>query len=950
MKFDLPDNLPDPERSYNNIQTFLEKNPDFADKLSENIYPVSMLFSFSQFLANYSINKPQSLFESLKLLDSPFDNSKLRTDLRLLLKECDSLKEGMRVIRNYKKDNLLVITLKDILKKSSLQEVTYELTVLADAILSESLDFVRSFLINRFGTPQNDTLVAIGLGKLGSYELNYSSDVDLIFAYRDNGETSGIQSPLGIITNRISTYEFYCKLIEEYTRFLSLNTEDGFAYRVDLRLRPQGQKGSLILSLSGYEEYYESWGQLWERAAMIRARPVAGEISTGEEFIRSLRPFIYRKYLGFDAIEEIRRLKTQVEQLKSGTLSKDIKRGFGGIREIEFFVQIFQLIYGGREPLLREGSTLMALHRLLQKAMIGYEDFRNLLESYIFLRTLENRLQQLNDLQTHTLPVNDKEIEILSKKMGFNNKETFLSALYSKRHKVRQIYDSLLSLDTEGPDASFKDKQPACKLMSSVFWEMDSPVESLLMEELSNIKLKEPRRAIQYLTKIRNSIYSFQTLKGRRLLENIIPKLVDEALRSSNPDNALLQLVDFSNILASRESYLESIALRQEIISTLTFIFSHSEYLSKILINSPEYIDSLIVGESFKKMQGTLRKDLDLLIEKHGISSSIRLFRKFEEIRLGVLFLNRRIGIMDLMRCISRTAETIILSTLRWIESNNNIQESMPLMQSHLFTVGFGKLGGREITFNSDIDFVFVCADEPTNLDIKIAEKLIRTISSYTKDGIAYKVDIRLRPDGSKGTLISSIEGFENYYLYNAHTWELQALLKARPLCREAKNNRLFIDMRKKVLLKRATEINKDEVKRMCGKIQKELSKESQNAKVYDIKHQTGGLLELEFFVQYLQLKYCLDNPDLLIQNTFYAIRMLQKKGLIEIKDAEYLKDTYLFYRTIETLIRLRNEVILKENSDIFEGIVFFLNTTGEQLLGQFMERRIFISNIWDRY
>ncbi len=950
MEFDLPENLPDPERAYKNIETFIEKNPDFADTLYKNIYPVSMLFSFSQFLANYSIKKPHSLFESLRLLDNTFDANKLRADLRVLLNECNTLKEGMGAIRNYKKDKLLTITLRDILKKTTLQEVTYELTVLADAILSESLDFVRVFLINRFGAIDNDTLVVIGLGKLGSYELNYSSDVDLIFAYKDEGETSGIQSPMGVMTNRITSFEFYCKFIEEYSRFLSLNTEDGFAYRVDLRLRPQGQKGSLILSLSGYEEYYESWGQLWERAAMIRARPIAGDMATGEEFMKSLKPFIYRKYLDFDAIEEIRRLKTQVEQLKSDTLSKDIKRGFGGIREIEFFVQIFQLIYGGREPLLREGSTLMALHRLLQKAMIGYEDFQNLSESYIFLRTLEHRLQQLNDVQTHTMPTNDKEIEILSKKMGFNDKISFLTSLYSKRHKVRQIYDSLLSIDAEDSDILPKDKQPPCKIMSSVFWEMDSPVESLLMEELSNIKLKEPRRAIQYLTKIRNSIYSFQTLKGRRLLEDLIPKFVDEALRSANPDNALLQLVDFSNILAGSESYLESIALRQEIISALNFIFSHSEYLSKILINSPEYIDSLIVGESARKMQGALGKELDLLIEKYGISTSIRFFRKLEEIRLGVLFLNGRIGIMDLMRCISRVAEIILLSALKSNSSNIASGENGFFEIPHIFIVGFGKLGGREITFNSDIDFIFVCPDEPTNNDFKIAEKLIRTISSYTKDGIAYKVDMRLRPDGSKGTLVTSLEGIENYYLYNAHPWELQALLKARPLSKDAKNNRSFIDMRRRVLIKRAIEVKQDEVKKMCEKVQKELSKETQNSKVFDIKHRIGGLLELEFFVQYLQLKHCSNNPDLLIQNTFYSIRRLQKKGLIKTNDAEALKKTYLFYRTIETLIRLKNVAILKEDSDAFEGVMFFLNTNRDHLISQFAEKRSFVSNIWERY
>lgn len=950
MRFNLPYNLPDPERSQKNIETFIAQNPDYVDRLNSNLHPISILFSFSQFLANYSIKNPDSLVESLGSLESAFDIERLRVELNGLLSECKSIKEGMKVVRNFKNDKLLIITLRDILKRTTLQETMYELSILADAILSESLNFVSPFLVNRYGLPESNSLVVIGLGKLGPYELNYSSDVDLIFAYRDEGETSGIQSLQGVTTNKITIFEFYCKLIEEYCRFLSANTEDGFAYRVDLRLRPQGQKGSLALNLRGYEEYYESWGQLWERAAMIRARTIAGDIETGDEFLKILKPFIYRKYLGFDAIDEIRRLKSQVEQIKSGTSSRDIKRGFGGIREIEFFIQIFQLIYGGREPLLRECGTLMALHRLLQKALIGYEDFQHISESYLFLRTLEHRLQQLNDVQTHTMPSHEKELDILAIKMGFNDKVSFLSALYSKRYKVRQIYDSLLAVSSEASNYAGYDKDSHGRIMESVFWEMGSPIESLLIAELARTKVKEPRKAIQYLTKIRNSIYSFQTLRGRRLLEDIIPKFVDEALKGTNPDNSLLQLVDFSNILATRESYLESIAARQEIISTLNFIFSNSEYLSKILMNSPEYIDSLVAGESVRKMPSVLRKDLALLIEKHGISTSIRLFRRLEEIRLGISFLNARIGIIELMMSLSRTAEIIILAALqseglKSVLSENRLPDLPPL-----FIVGLGKLGGREITFNSDIDIIFVCPNEPTGSDIKIAEKLIRIISSYTKDGIAYSVDMRLRPNGSKGVLVSSIEGVENYYLSSAHLWELQALLKAMPLSGDANNNRAFIQMRQMVLLKRASEIKQDEIKKMCERIQKELSKETSNSGLYDIKHGTGGLIELEFFVQYLQLKNCVNNPGLLVQNTLHAIKKLQKSGLIEFNDAETLKEIYLLYRTVETFLRLRNETILKEGGDTLNGTAFFLHSDSESFLSRFLEGRSFVSNIWERY
>lgn len=950
MKINLPAALPDPERAQNNIETFLSINPDYADKLDACINPVSMLFSYSQFLANYSIKKPEALFTSLALIEETIEFEQMRSELKIKLSECKSLKEGMKAVRDFKKDKLLIITIRDILNRTGLEETMYELSLLADAILSESLNFVSVFLINRYGIPETSSLAVIGLGKLGPYELNYSSDVDLIFAYREEGETSGILSPQGMKINKISAFEFYSKIVEEYSRFLSSNTEDGFAYRVDLRLRPQGQRGSLVLSIRGYEEYYESWGQLWERAAMIRARLIAGDHETGDEFLKVLKPFIYRKYLSYDAIEEIRRLKSQVEQIKPNTLSRDIKRGFGGIREIEFFIQIFQIIYGGKKPLLRESSTIKALHRLLQKGLIGYEDFQHLSESYVFLRTVEHRLQQLNDIQTHTMPADEKELNILSRKMRIKDKAVFLAVLYSKRYKVRQIYDSLLEIKSDDSTVPQGDKGSYGRIMDSVFWEMDSPLESLIIDELSGAKIKNPKKAIHCLTKIRNSVYSFQTLRGRRLLADIIPKFVDEAIKGSNPDNALAQLVDFSGILAARESYLESISQRQEIISTLNFIFSNSEYLSKIIMNNPDYIDSLIVGESVHKSPDDFKKEIDILTKKHGISTSIRLFRRHEEIRLGASFLNARIGVTELMTSLSMIAD-IILSAA--IESASSQTSSSGNILSHppaLSIIGFGKLGGMEITFNSDIDIIFICPDEPLQTDIKSAEKLIRIISSYTKDGIGYRVDIRLRPDGNKGTLISSLQGIEHYYLSHAQPWELQALLKARPLSSNAKTNRNFMEMRKNVLIKRAAEISKREIRNMCERMQRELSKESLNGRVFDIKYGAGGLAELEFFIQYLQLENCKKDPDILIQNTFNAIKKLGDCSFLEIHHAEHLRETYLFYRTIETLLKLRNESILREKSNTLDGIAFFLNTEEETFLSSLEDKRRYIKDIWERY
>jgi glutamate-ammonia-ligase adenylyltransferase len=933
---------PDPERAVNNIEAFLSQNPGYEGKLKHNLSRAAMLFSYSQFLANYSMQYPDALFHALNNLEESFEKSHLRNELRSILISCASIGEGMSAVRRFRKQKFLIITLKDILKLADLQSLMLDMSNLADVVLDESLLFVSPFIAQRYGSPGSNTLVVIGLGKLGAQELNYSSDVDIIFVYRDEGETAGMTTFPGATINKITALEYYSKLVEEYTRFLSANTGDGFAYRIDLRLRPQGRHGSLALSLRGHEEYYESWGQLWERAALLRARVVAGDSALGQEFLEMIRPFVYRKYLGFDAIDEIRRMKSQVEQIKSGprpqkshttltgrTLSMDIKRGYGGIREIEFFIQIFQLIYGGKEVLIRDRSTFRTLHHLLQKGLIGYEDFHHLFDNYIFLRTLEHRLQQMNDIQTHTVPAGEREIDILGKRMGFDNGTAFLEELTKRRHKVRSIYDSLLFV---GNDTGSSD----LGILSAEFWDMDMPDEQLLTEELSKKGVKDTKRAIHYLMKIRNTANFFQTIRGRRLLEDLLPRFIDGALQSTDPDLALLHLVDFTALMATKEAYLETIAQRMELISSLTFIFSHSEYLSKILMSNTVYLDTLAEGEVRKKRPTTLKKELTALAGLHGTYTAVRLFRRLEEVRLGILFLDRQIEILELMKSLSKVAETIVALL---------VMDSAPSIS----VVSFGKLGGREITFNSDLDIIFLTRNEPSVDDVKAAEHVLKIAMSYTKDGMAYKMDTRLRPEGSKGPLVTSLEGLAAYYSHHARSWELQALLKARPITGDNYMNRSFMSIKRKVLLARGRGITVSEIKKMCERIGKELSRESLAAGAYDIKLGTGGLGELEFIVQYLQMKHCGSHPELLVQNTIDAIRRINKAGILNDCDTSMLSETYVFYRKIETMLRLRNEVTLKRDGAVLQGLADIVAISSEEILDTLDRKKALVSSIWDR-
>jgi len=922
---------PDTERTFKNLTTFSENNPDYIDKLKADITPISLLFSYSQFLANFCISNPEILFDTLAETEKTAGRESLSASLRKKLTGGD---ENAKVVCRFKKKELLRITLRDILKKADLTETMLELSILADVIVNESLKLIKKSLTETYGEPEKDAFTVISVGKLGSEELNFSSDIDIMFVYGTaDGETSGITTPQGITANRITNHEYYCKLGENLNRFLSANTEDGFIYRVDLRLRPEGQRGSIALPVSGYETYYESWGRAWERAMLLRARPIAGDSTLGSEFMEMIKPFVYRKYLDFSAIDEIRQIKTRID---SAFKKNDIKRGYGGIREIEFFAQALQLIYAGKEPLLRERITQKALHMLLQKNLIGQTDYSALLDNYRFLRMLEHRLQQMNDLQTHSLPADEKELNALGRKMGFSGRESFLKELDARRKSVRTIYNSL-----------FREEEKEQSDGAALFDEELSDPE--VKEYLGKIGVKDVERGLRNIQLIKNSTYNYQTLRGRRLLGEILPSFVDAAVKSSNPDMALNHLQSFASFLSAQESYLDTFKENKELIPVLTNLFSQSEYISKAVIRRPDYLElighEMLLKKSLKALKIELRESIE---SGTAISDAIRLMRQVEEIRLSLLFLEKKIDVIDLIKGLSRTAGAILSVSI------GNNPPLPPFSKGgmggfsdrRLALIGFGKLGGREITFNSDMDIIFASMDDVTEEDTKAAERLLRLLISYTREGAAYRVDMRLRPDGTKGPLVSSIASFRDYYSKNAAFWEFQALLKARPVAGDRKTGQCFLDMAKDILIANGKSILASDVRGMRERIQRELSKETAG---YDIKLGYGGLEELEFTVQYLQLRNCAQRSFLLVQNTLDAIRRLHIAGVINESHAESMKGAYIFYRTLESYLRLRERDILKKDDEDILTAAEFLGFKGkDELIGKLDETRAKVRDIYN--
>lgn len=883
---------PDPERALKNLLSFCDANPRRADELSSHLRPASMLFSISQFLANFSISNPDALFDAISRINDPFEREALHISLREEL--ADSGKEPrealMGIVRKFKKRALLRNTLRDILNVTDISEAMLELSMLADVIVEESLRILKSGMREIYGEPDNDAFSVIAVGKLGTNELNFSSDIDLMYLYAtEHGETSGVSVLQGVSKNKISNHEYFCKLGEALNRFLSMITEDGFVYRVDLRLRPEGQKGSIAMSLSAYEIYYESWGRAWERAVFLRARPVAGDRGLGTEFTEMISPFVYRKYLDFNAIDEIRRMKTKIDE----TFKKDdIKRGYGGIREIEFFVHALQLIYGGRERILRNLGTLKCLHMLLQKNIIGQMDCSVLSDNYAFLRKLEHRIQQVNDLQTHSIPSDEGEVLALARKMGFPESFLFLTELRRRRNIVRQTYDSLFRQDeSEGKKAQDN---------AAVFFDEELS-EGELRELLNAYQIEDKDRAVRNIIRIRSSMYEFQTFRGRRLLMEILPAFLSEALTGRLPDAALNNLQSFAALLSSEESYLEPFAGNRELIPVLVDIFSQSEYLAKTIIKRPEYLELLSHEMYPKRSVASLKRELSGIVGSgRSFSEAIRIFRQMDEIRLGTLFLDKKIDVRDLTKGLSRTADSIVSVCYGELQR-----------EGELSVICMGKAGGRELTFSSDIDLIFVSEGSVTEAQTRAAERLIRLLISYTQDGMAYKVDVRLRPEGTKGPLVSSVRAYRDYYMNSARFWELQALLKARPMAGDSKAGTLFMEMRRDVLMKKGRDVSPDDIRAMRERIQKELSKEAEG---YDIKLGPGGIEEIEFLTQYLQLRHCRMDCRLLVQGTTDAIKRLYKAGVTDEKSACFLRDCYLFYRRLESFMRLTGEPFLRQD------------------------------------
>jgi len=544
------------------------------------------------------------------------------------------------------------------------------------------------------------------------------------------------------------------------------------------------------------------------------------------------------------------------------------------------------------------------------------KDLVKLWDNYLYLRRVEHLLQMKDDLQTHSLPKSEDDLKILAAKTGFSSMNDFLSDLRLKRMETRNMYNSLLGTEED----------------------INAEALTLLEGDLSDDELggyltfrglKTPRSGIKNLKGIREQFGLFRTQHERNMMRKAIPKLLEQTLNAESPDRALSGLESFFTATGIKETYLTGLTERKELADGLIKIFSLSPYLTRIFLSDTIYLDLLLEGNIIRKSLRKTRQELRRNVSQGNYEAKIAEYKNVEEIRLGSFFLMHVTGVTYLVKCLSHVAEAVIWLIMEHCRSD---ARTLPAGSGSLSVLGMGKLGGREITFGSDLDIIFL--SDNTN-DLKTAEKVLRTLTAYTDKGIIYRIDTRLRPDGTKGVLLKDVEGYRNYYLNNAHPWEIQALLKVRPVAGDMGMGKLFMEMARDVVVKRGMELRRDDMIAMRDRIIKELSLES---KGIDIKLGPGGIEEIEFHIQWLQLQNAREHPSILVQDTISAARRLAKKGCIGFNDAGVLLSSYEYLRTLETFVRLNEEQVIAEDSRVTELAAIFM---GHKDKGEFLEHLI---------
>jgi [glutamine synthetase] adenylyltransferase / [glutamine synthetase]-adenylyl-L-tyrosine phosphorylase len=838
------------------------------------------------------------------------------------------------ILRHFKAAEVLRIAARDLNGLAPLEEVTAELSALAAAILQVACEVSRKSLIAEHGAPlmvtphgvEEAELVVMGMGKLGGRELNFSSDIDIIYFYSsDQGETAGVPDGQGVATGMISLHAFFVKQAELVTKAVSQVTEDGFVFRIDLGLRPEGKSGEMAVSLRSAATYYEYWGQSWERAAMLKARPVAGSLELGERFLALIEPFVHRKYLDYNLIEDMMTMKKKIDAslTREREGEYNIKLGRGGIREIEFFLQALQLVYAGKNPALRQRNSLEALAALKAARIISDEDAGALGEAYRFLRTVEHRIQMVQERQTHSLPRKEEEFRALARRCSYlraDGTERFRAELEAHRQRVSSIYGGLFLS---------RDERLKEEVRPEVYFFFDHQADpDLLKDLLAERGFKNVEAAYENLLLLRDGPpRAHLPERARRLLEKMAPLLLQEIFASPDPDMALANQERFLCAVGSRSTFYALLAENREILKLTVSLFGMSEFLSKIFIGHPELLDGMVARTyaSYYKERRAMEEELSALLAQavdfEERLDVLRRYRHEEFLRIGMNDIYGKVGQTEIATQLSWLADACLGAACLMAKDELG-RFGLPtyrdadgaVREANLAIVGMGKMGGFELNYHSDLDIIYIYDHQGhtsgersiTNHEYfaKLGQKIISILTTQTREGYVYKIDTRLRPSGNAGPLVTSLASFKDYHRREAQIWERQALTKARVVIgSEVLKGSVEEIVRHTVYGSGADEAARREIHRLRMRMETEIARESEGS--YNIKTGRGGMVDVEFIVQYLQLAHGRDCPDIRSTNTLTALKGMKACRILPAEECDTLLAGYKFLRRLENRLRI---------------------------------------------
>ena len=904
---------------------------------------LTYILGASPFLTEVLIRNPEYFHWLQRELDGPApDVAEHRAELETILASDHDARRRLDALKRFKRREMLRIAGRDFLEKDTLRSSTEQLSNLADVVTEGALTVLHDKAAASPDGPLPGAFVVIGMGKLGGRELNYSSDVDLVYVYEPARDDDA------------SVHQRFDKFARALTAALGEYTDEGYFYRVDLRLRPMGKRGNIAYSLSQSRQYYETLGETFERFAMIKARPIAGDMSLGHRFIEMIRPFVYRKYLDHAAIEELARYKARSDREIAARDSTDrnVKVGRGGIREIELFTQVFQLIYGGTHPELQSANTLAALDSLQRLDYVEETVSRDLGQAYEFLRRVEHRLQLVQEGQTHTLSGETTELMVTARRLRFDRTETFLLTLETHRDRVHQVYADLF--DRSSDDAEFQGRQ-FFRLLSGELSDTEAA------DHLRSLGLPEPDGVLQAILALDDvASLAHSKTSTRNLLANLLATTLPEVAQCGSPRivlNRFEQVVSRARAPAALyRSLLENDNLRTRLVRAL----DAGELFAQRLGRYPELLDSLVAAPLKPDgFQRAVREGLDRL-DSPDLDQCMDPFRRLKAIQEFKCLVEWLSGgsLSTLNQKLSMIADAALgfTTTRAWL--SRKAPDGSGDSQERWIVLALGKLGGRELTVHSDLDLVFLYEGDPGDSSAyERQQAFVRTVyevlEKRTSEGIAYDIDTRLRPEGRKGALAIPTAAFARYLDSRAEIWERMAWTRCR-----------FVAGSK--------DLGDDVTERVCNfvygpwdgempryarqvrnRLEREIAKEATGNRLH-LKVGKGGLADIDFLLQLVQIREGTSRSEFRLAGTRQLLSALPDNRYVTEPQADRLREAHDFLRTLETVLRIESDSSrgwMPNDPTELESVavrVGMVPATGEALLQRYREVTTEVRAIFD--